>query len=767
MKILKKVLVATSIIALLTSIITPLAFVQAEDSDSLFHVTIIAPGNANLIRRQWAQIFASNLQQLGIDAKVVFLGWTAVYDRALTPAYENVGKDWDNGGWDILALGWTPGLLPQPRDLYYGGDVNFFAPDGQNYPLWNNTEANAQLDTFITATDSATQEVALKAWQQIYYNEVPASQLMFQAAPAIVNPHVGNWYTPPAGGEGWLYFNAQCYPELLTRDDGKTRITYCTTGEIDSLLPPTSNSWYDTIINGVVYNGLIQPWPTLGTGDLSIPYLLTSWEPSADGFTWTFNCRQGVTWHDGAEFTADDVVYSLWALMNSDVGSQFVGIYKSTYGDNVNFTYSDGTSVTLGDGTRQGSITATDKYTVEAELPVLVNGKPYGYFDPYMLGFANNIIPKHIFENIAAADWKTSPFSTGQGSVTINGKTYTGPIGTGPYKWESHDPVAQIVHLVKNDAYWNKTGLESMGVFKITDYYIKYIADKTSAIAALKNGEVDILDTNYQMQLDIPSIDPSWGKVFLLDGTGRQEFGYNMQHPIFGTGVETPLGESDPSKAAEAARDVRTAFDFACPRQLIIDNLLDGYGLPGVTPMLPTQPFYDSSLTARPYDLSQAKHYLELAGYTVQGATIPTYSVTVGNSIPLYGVYTDSTGTPVANEPISLMVTTDNATYTNSSTLIAKATTDLNGFYSFTATPTAAGTYYYYIFDSNQPAGLEYTYLTSVTVSAPTTQDITGLQNKVTSLENSVNTATNIAYVAIAIAIILGIIAIFLVMRKK
>ncbi len=48
-----------------------------------------------------------------------------------------------------------------------------------------------------------------------------------------------------------------------------------------------------------------------------------------------------------------------------------------------------------------------------------------------------------------------------------------------------------------------------------------------------------MLDYNYQMQTDIPSIDPSWGKVINLQGVGRQEFGYNMESPIFGTGVQT------------------------------------------------------------------------------------------------------------------------------------------------------------------------------------------------------------------------------------
>jgi ABC-type transport system substrate-binding protein len=706
MELNKKFLTLFLIVALAASMLAPLSEVVSAQHSSLFSVTLIAPGNANLLRRQWTQIFASNLQELGIDAKVVYLGWTPVYDRVLTPSTDMVGKTYEQGGFDVLALGWTPGTVPEPRQVYYGGDPAFFAPSGQNYYLWNNATSNTLLDNFITSTSDTEKASLLDQWQQVYYQDVPASQIMYQAAPAIVNPAIGNLYKPATGGgEGWLYFNAQPYPQLLTRSDGKTSITYCATSSIDSLNPPESNSWYDTIVFTPIFDGLTETWPTMnGLSDLETPALLTSWSHSNDGFTWTFNCRQGVTWQDGQPFSADDVVFSLWSLMNAATGSQFVGYYQSVYGDNVKFTYSDGTTANLGTGSRMGTITATDKNTITATLPVLANGKPYGDFEPFLLSLSNNIIPMHIFTHIAPTDWSTSPFNTGTGSMTINGITYTGPVGTGPYKWVNYDPTAQVIHLQKYDNYWNATGLQSMGLFQIKDYYIRFIADKTSALAALKNGEVDMLDYNYQMQTDIPSVDASWGKVLNLNGVGRQEFGYNMQHPIIGTGVDTPVGKADPSKAAAAARDIRVAFDYAIPRQQIINSLLSGYGTPASTPMLPSQPYYDSSIKARPYDLDQARHYLELAGYT------PPTSNGVG-PINIAGIYNDTSGNPVANASITLFQGTSKDT--SSLTAVTKTVTDDNGFFSFTVNPSSAGTYYYYI---QETTSSQYIYLESDTV---------------------------------------------------
>jgi ABC-type transport system substrate-binding protein len=765
---------------LLILVAMPLQAVNTQD-EYLFKVTIIAPGNANMVRRQWGQIFANSLRLLGIDAQVVYLGWAGVFDRVLTPPPERVGQTWEDGGFDVQLIGWTPGLIPEPRQLYYGSP-NFWAPYGQNHILWNNTENNLILDTFITSTNATVQDQAHQAWQTLWYNEVPCSQIFFSSNPAVVSPEL-EYYSRDGTGpvDWWLYFNVQSNPEWIK---GKSEVVYASTGEIESLIPPLSNSWYDTIIISPLFSGLAQVEADLS--DLAYPALLTNWASSENGYKWTFDCRTGVKWHDGADFTADDVVFSLWALMNPSSGSQFVGYYRSVYGDNVKFTFANGTSTTLGDGSKMGNITAVDQYTVEAWLPELALGKPYGYFDPYLLTLANNIIPKHIFEKIPPAQWTDSPFNTGQGEINIPGTpwgTYTGPIGTGPYKWVSFDPVTQLVHLEKFDDYWERTALEAQGLFGVQDYYIKFIADKTPALAALKNDQVDMLDLNYQMAVDIPSIDPAWGTVILLGGTGRQEIGYNNRHPIFGTGVDTPLGQSDPSKAAEAARYIRIAFDYAIPRQLIIDNLLAGYGIPAATPAAPTQAYYNSSVTPRPYDLAKAREYLELAGYAVPGPPAPPSvpSFILGMSTTVTGTYTDpDTDVPIASRDLMLMVTTNNATYNATgntgydltTTKIGQTTTDLSGWYSFTVTPTDTGEFYYYLFDRQGMTGAEWQYLTMLNVSSlqdafnPLYTGMDTLETQIGDVQNSLNTMTYVAVAALIIAITVGAIAIYLPMKR-
>src|SRR5687767_2926836 len=58
------------------------------------------------------------------------------------------------------------------------------------------------------------------------------------------------------------------------------------------------------------------------------PYLLKKWEASPDLKTWTLFIRQGIKWHNGKDFTADDVIWNIERVLDPAVGSSVLGLMK-------------------------------------------------------------------------------------------------------------------------------------------------------------------------------------------------------------------------------------------------------------------------------------------------------------------------------------------------------------------------------------------------------------------------------------------------------
>src|SRR4030042_237983 len=255
------------------------------------------------------------------------------------------------------------------------------------------------------------------------------------------------------------------------------------------------------------------------------------------------------------------------------------------------------------------NVEIVDPKTVVFNLP-----KPYAYFVETIL--SGYIIPKHVLESVSPADWKTHAFNTASGSYKVGSYTAYGPIGTGPYMYAAYDPTTFANIMSKNTNYWNKAALEAAGTFGIEYFYVQLIEDSDPAIAALKAGDVDVLDSQYHLETKLASILKPWGDYISYDAFGVQELGFNMQHPVFGTGVDTPLGKQDPTRAAEAARYVRQAISHLIPRQTIIDTILAGYGSSALTtPITRVTAGYDTSLTPSAYDVTLAKSLLAAAGY--------------------------------------------------------------------------------------------------------------------------------------------------------
>ena len=201
----------------------------------------------------------------------------------------------------------------------------------------------------------------------------------------------------------------------------------------------STSSRYDLMAERMVYSPLFDYF-----APDDIVYLLAeSIDVSDDLMTITAHLREGVLWHDGEPFTADDVVFTYEMVMKYEHSNGYDGL-----------VYND----------KKTEVVKIDDYTVEFRLPV-VNAAILE-----LLVAEHYIMPKHIYE--------------GDESVENNEKNAS-PVGTGPYKWAEYK-AGQYVRFEANENYFRGEPQIGAIIFQI-------ISDKNAVMLALKKGEVDAM----------------------------------------------------------------------------------------------------------------------------------------------------------------------------------------------------------------------------------------------------------------------------------
>jgi len=589
------------------------------------HVTLLVP-TSNPARRAWAAIIQNSLQCLGMDVSRVELPFSPnIYARALSPPPSIVGKTFDQGGFDILFVGYNLLIDPDPWGLYHSSQ---FPKAGQNYYLWNNTQNDNLTNQIKTTLNATTRNNLVKQWQVLAYDELPSIPLLYTHEIVAFDSDYSN------AQQVFQTYHFPAWPpiEHLTNATNTSRFILAETGQApgEGVVPELSTSYYDLAISGELFNGLALRNDTIPyTGQAMIPVLAAGmpsapgWSVSPDGKTWDVALRSGVTWHDGQPFTSDDVKFTFDIYQNDTFGAQTESFVKGIVGGINN-------------------VTITGPLSVRFTLP-----DPYAYFVQNILTTA--ILPKHILQPAFGKDY--SKITNSLFNLPNSGDAGTPlPVGTGPYKWPTtggYDAATSTSHLVRNDNYfdfsdWGKSALIAKNQFRVKDYYVKTILGSDAAITALTNHEVDFLDSQYHLETQ-QSFLTSWGasKQTSYDSYGVQEMGVNMKHPIIGTGTDTPYAQQYPGNATaatNAARWIRQAISYATPRDQIITNLLNGAGVAAITtPVVGnyktgaalTQGF-NTALQPYPYNLTKAGQLLQSAGYS------PTYGASF---IDQYGVY--------------------------------------------------------------------------------------------------------------------------------
>jgi len=579
------------------------------------HLTLLVP-TSNPARRAYAAIIQNSLQCLGMDVSRVELPFSPnIYDRALTPPTSNVGFTFDQGGFDILFVGQNLGIDPDPWSLYHSSQ---FAPTGQNYYLFNNPQNDNLTNLIKTTLDRTTRLNYVQQWQVLAYNEQPSIPIFYDKEVLAF----GSGY--PNAHSTFTTYHYPAWPpiEHLNTTKSTPSFTLAETGQApgQGVIPELSTSYYDLAISGEIFNSLALRNDTLTK--TMIPALASGvpqspgWTSSPDGKTWDVTLRPSVTWTDGLPFTSTDVKFTFDLYQDSKFASPTGAFVSGIVGGKNN-------------------VTITGPLSVRFTLPA-----PYAYFVQNILGAAP-ILPAHILNSTTFYPGATIDYSKIKDSKFNRPDTGTygsTPIGTGPYKWVGYDSAATTSHLTRNDNYfsftdWGKTDLLAKQEFGIKDYYVRTIVGGDQAITALKNNEVDFLDSQYHLETQ-PSFLSSWGANLQTSyvAFGVQEMGVNMRHPIIGTGTDTPYAQQhqgNATAAATAARWIRQAISHAVPRNQIINSLLNGYGSPAITmPIVgdyatktAVTDGFNTNLAPYDYNLTTAGQLLQSAGYTPTAGT--------------------------------------------------------------------------------------------------------------------------------------------------
>jgi peptide/nickel transport system substrate-binding protein len=207
-------------------------------------------------------------------------------------------------------------------------------------------------------------------------------------------------------------------------------------GQEENLFPGTSVGTPDFVRDYNLYNLLFY----LGK-DVTplVPGLALSAESNADATVWTFRLRDGVSWHDGKPFTADDVVYN----------------FRSVW-SNPSLNYSSGFLTGLVDFPK---VRKLDKLTVQVPLKAAAAQFPtiFAYFD----------------------------FPVVQDGATVK-STAARPVGTGPFKFSSFTPGSRSVFTANKD-YW-ESGKPYVDELVVDSSF----TDPTSLFNALLAGTVNL-----------------------------------------------------------------------------------------------------------------------------------------------------------------------------------------------------------------------------------------------------------------------------------
>ena len=321
-----------------------------------------------------------------------------------------------------------------------------------------------------------------------------------------------------------------------------------------------------------MHDALIKPLP----GNDMAPCLAESWKESADGLTYEFKLREGLRFHNGDPFTADDVKFSF---------HRYRGAAAKLLNERVK-------AVEIVDPHRV-------RFALHAPWPDFLT-----FYATPATGAAW-VVPRKYIEKVGEEGFKKHP------------------VGLGPYRFVRLTPGVEM-ELEANEHYWRKKP-------SVKRIVIKGIPDRTTRLAMLKTGEVDIAYLMIGVEAQTVKADPKLRLAQVI--------------PAAAWWLDFP--EQWKAKSPWADRRVRLAANLAIDKQAI--NEAERMGFSRLTGnIIPSVMEFALRLDPYPYDPTHAKRLLAEAGYpngldAGDLTPVPPFTAfgeTVANSLAAAGIRT-------------------------------------------------------------------------------------------------------------------------------
>lgn len=305
-----------------------------------------------------------------------------------------------------------------------------------------------------------------------------------------------------------------------------------------------------------VYEGLVRR-----NREMQIePALATGWEALPEGAGWRFTLREGVTFHDGSEFTADDVLFSYerGSAEEADVRSWFAPV---------------------------ASVAVVDDYTID-----------------FLTTAPNPLFPDSIANfMIMDRDWTEGndaalPSKEAENFATRNTN------GTGTYQISGREPGVKTT-LERFDGWWG----EDAG--NVTTAVFTPIGESATGVAALLSGDIDFLSP-IPLQ-DVPRLKSTAG-VTVHEGVEARVLMFGFSHDSDTLKFGADAGEKNPFQDVR----VREAAYRAIDADALIDKVMRGTAQPAAQLVSAAMRGHSKGLADRlDYDPEAAKALLADAGY--------------------------------------------------------------------------------------------------------------------------------------------------------